>query len=79
MRVIMNTQNAETVVSEETLLAAFRRIEEAGGYEPSPPPILLHPNQYTDFKRRGWITEDGHLDWTKIGQAAAQFDGTVAP
>lgn len=35
----------------------------------------IHPTDHADWKRRRWISEDGRIDWPRIGRDIALIDG----
>jgi hypothetical protein len=55
-----------TYLTKEKLIAASKKIEEDSRHLNPHQPLILHPQQYAEAKRRGWITQEGHLDWAKI-------------
>lgn len=31
-----------------------------------PPALILHPEAHAEMRRRGWIADDGVIDWAKV-------------
>lgn len=55
-------------LTEEMLIKACREMKEkADKYPRQPEPIILHPKQYAEMRKHGWIV-NGKIDYKKISE-----------
>jgi hypothetical protein len=56
-------------LTEEMLIKACQEMKDkADKYPLQPEPLILHPNKYKEWKKRGWI-KGGRIDWKRMAES----------
>lgn len=67
-------------LTEADMIAACEDLRRRSEDHPrKPAPLLLHPDRYAEWRRRGWINDDRQVDWEKVAHDTAGWkrDGTT--
>jgi hypothetical protein len=55
-------------LNERMFIETCREMEEQSKkFYKRPTTLILHPRQYAEMKKRGWIV-DGMVDWVKVAE-----------